>query len=290
MNIAVNGTLCEESEAVVSVYDHGFLYGIGLFETFRTYDGVPFLLKEHLRRLADGCGQLAIGYEPDEAALRALIGRLLAANGLADAYFRLTVSAGVDVLGLPAEPYRQPTEIVYVKSLPSPLPADAGKPLQLLALRRNSPEGDVRLKSLHYMNNILGKRELQRYPWAHGAEGLYLNEAGFVAEGIVSNVFFVSDGVVRTPSVDTGILPGVTRAHVLGLAGRLGYRVEEGHYRFEELAAAEELFLTNSIQEIVPVHALFEPDGTQRAIGRGRVRGGGTGPVTRRLMDAYRTG
>lgn len=283
MIVAVNGKLCDERDAVVSAYDHGFMYGIGLFETFRTYDGEPFLLSAHVRRLARGCEALDIAYAPDQAELRETFRALLAANGLPDAYFRLSVSAGPDALGLPTDSYRSPTVIVYVKPLPPA--AVGGKALQLLALRRNSPEGDVRLKSFHYMNNILGKMELRRYPWAAGAEGLFLDAAGHVAEGIVSNVFFVgADGILRTPDIATGALPGITRAHVLQLAKRLGQRSEEGLYGVSELTAAREAFVTNSIQEIVPVHAVYEPDGTCHPIGDG-----GPGEVTRRLLAAYRT-
>jgi len=282
MKIAVNGKLCDERDAVVSAYDHGFMYGIGLFETLRTYGGEPFLLGAHLRRLAQGCEALDIAYAPDEAALRETFRALLAANGLADAYFRLSVSAGPDALGLPTGRYLTPTVIIYVKPLPTAAPG--GKALQLLTLRRNSPEGDVRLKSFHYMNNILGKIELKRYPWASGAEGLFLDAAGRVAEGIVSNVFFAgADGVLRTPALATGALPGITRGHVLRLADRLGLRAEEGLYGFGELTAAREAFVTNSIQEIVPVRAVYEQDGTCHSFGDG-----GPGELTRRLIAVYR--
>lgn len=290
MYVGWNGTICKDSEAVISIYDHGFLYGIGLFETFRTYGGEPFLLEDHMARLQKGCRELRIAHEPELALapIRRLLRELLEANGLKDGYFRYTVSAGDDVLGLPSGDYAKPNAVIYVK----PLPALAdelytqGKPLQLLRTRRNSPEGEVRLKSLHYMNNILAKRELQQYEAARtsGAEGLMLDGRGYAAEGIVSNVFLVRDGICCTPALDTGILPGITRAFVLNLARRSGMPVEEGHYTWDDVLHAEELFVTNSIQEIVPVTSLLDEQGNHFAVGNGTA-----GAMTSLLLRQYRS-
>lgn len=284
MQIAMNGTVCSAESAVISVYDHGFLYGMGLFETFRTYGGVPFLLMEHLERLAAGCRELAIQYEPDEERIRELIARLLSANGLRDAYFRLSISAGTDLLGLPGDRYDAPAEILYVKALPEPIPEawDKGRGLQLLQTRRNTPEGEFRLKSFHYMNSILGKRELAAYPWAAGAEGLFLDDCGFVSEGTVSNLFFLQDGVLYTPSPETCLLQGVTRNWVIRAAMEAGMEVEEGFYPWEAVLEADEVFLTNSIQELVPVTRLFDPEGGSTIIGDGTA-----GRVTRQLAVLY---
>jgi 4-amino-4-deoxychorismate lyase len=306
MIISMNGTLIEQAEAVVSIYDHGFLYGIGLFETFRTYGGRPFLLERHLQRLAEGCEQLGIRPAPTAAGVREQVARLLAANGLEDAYFRLTVTAGTDALGLPAGEYERPNTILYVKPLPAADEAvyRAGKPLRLLGTRRNTPEGPYRLKSLHYMNNLLAKRELQSVSAAASSpagvlpEGLMLTADGYVAEGIVSNVFFVrgnggfgrsgpdgSDACLCTPALSTGILPGITRAFVLELArDRAGVRVEEGLYTWQDLLAADEVFITNSIQELVPVTTLIDEWGKSCAVGGT----GRPGPLTERLLKLYR--
>lgn len=269
---------------MVSVYDHGFLYGMGLFETFRTYGGHPFLLEWHLERLASGCRELDIGYEPDLEAWKQRIARLLEVNQLADAYFRLTVTAGVDMLGLPAGSYEKPEEVLYAKPLPPMNPAvyHEGKALQLLQLRRSTPEGAVRLKSLHYMNNILAKKEMIRYPWADGAEGLFLDTGGRLCEGIVSNVFFVRFGVLHTPAVETGLLPGVTRRMVMAIAEREGVAVSEGLYDWADLLEADEAFVTNSIQELVPITTLFDETGAAQRVGLGTV-----GPMTQRLLQAY---
>ncbi len=287
MKIDIDGTLCDQEQAVVSVMDHGFLYGIGLFETFRTYGGRPFLLDEHLRRLRQGCAQLGIPFRPELREVELQVRRLLEANRLEDAYLRYTVSAGVGPLGLPvAEAYDRPRCILYIKPLPeyNREAYEKGKPLRLLRLRRSSPEGDRRMKSFQYMNNILAKRELQTYPESSGAEGLMLNERGEITEGIVSNLFFIRDQACCTPSLDTGILPGITRQFVIGLCRALGLKVNEGIFRWEDVCEAEEAFLTNSIQEIVPVHRLIDPEGGAFVFPNGR-----PGDITRRLMRAYRS-
>jgi 4-amino-4-deoxychorismate lyase len=285
MIISMNGSLCEEKEAVVSAYDHGFLYGMGLFETFRTYQGKAFLLEEHLERLVQGCKELAIQLEVKISYWEQQIAQLLAVNQLQDGYFRLSVSAGTDLLGLPANAYLNPTIILYVKALPvmDEKLYEQGKALQLLRLRRNSPEGGWRLKSFHYMNNIMAKRELMEYPWAAGAEGLFLNQSGDVAEGIVSNVFFVKQGKCYTPQLDTGILPGITRQRVIQLAVQMNVSLEQGLYSWEDLAAADEIFLTNSIQELVPVTVLFDLEGKQQQVSKGII-----GQVTKELLGLYR--
>jgi 4-amino-4-deoxychorismate lyase len=283
--IGLNNNVVEAKDAVVSTLDHGFLYGMGLFETFRTYNGVPFLLRRHLERLAAGCRQLGIPFEPDEASLRDWITRVMDKNGLKDAYIRYTVTAGEDILGLPAGDYSRPNHLLYIKELPLQPAAlySEGKGLQLLQLRRNTPEGPVRLKSLHYMNNILAKRELAGYDSAAGGtEGLMLTAEGNIAEGIVSNIFFISNKVLYTPELSTGILPGITREMVLKLASAAGLRVEEGLYRWEQLQAAEEVFLTNSVQEIVPVTTLWNGD-EALAVGTGRC-----GAYTAQLITLYR--
>jgi 4-amino-4-deoxychorismate lyase len=285
MMVSVNGVLIGEDQAVVSVFDHGFMYGMCLFETFRTYEGIPFLLEEHLNRLSLSCAELGIQYTPQPQEIQYTIKQLLSANQLSDGYIRLSVSAGSQPLGFPAGDYEQPNEIIYAKSLPGRdlQVVHEGKPLQLLKLHRNSPEGAVRMKSSHYMNNILGKRELQQYPWAVDAEGLFLNEAGHVAEGLVSNLFFVKRGMLCTPAVDTGILPGITRAFILDLADELDIVYEEGFYSVEWLCHAEDIFMTNSIQEIVPVRCIYDSNGAVIWT-RGTME---MDPIILRLMEHY---
>ncbi|EHS59954.1 aminotransferase class IV [Paenibacillus sp. Aloe-11] len=289
--IGVNGVLTEAAKAVIHVSDHGFLYGMGLFETFRTYKGVPFLLDRHLHRLAEGCRMLGIPFQPDEERLTRQIQGLMVANGLDEAYIRYTVSAGEEVLGLPSGDYTRPNHILFAKPLPSANTQVGGSAppsaLQLLRTPRNTPEGEIRLKSLHYMNNILAKRELQQYAAAvqYKAEGMMLAANGFLAEGMVSNLFFVRHGTLYTPDLSTGILPGITRELILELAEAQGIPYEQGLYRWDELQQADEIFMTNSIQEIRPVHLLLEPDGTMHHVPDSLAQ---SGSITGLLLRDYR--
>jgi 4-amino-4-deoxychorismate lyase len=260
MKIYLNGQICEEEEAKISVFDHGFLYGMGVFETFRTYHGKPFLLFQHLQRLEKSCHEAGIHCTLDATYIEQSITQLLLANHLSDAYFRYSISAGVAPLGLPGNTYEHPTHILYVKALPTQ-PSNAmvaHKDLQKLHHTRNSPESTNRLKSFHYMNNILAKFELQSYPWAQQAEGLMLTEQGYLAEGIVSNLFFVVNRELYTPDLRLGILAGITRACILRLAKEQGMEVHEGKYTWNQLLEADEIFLTNSIQGIVPVFRIYD--------------------------------
>ncbi|WP_433937927.1 aminotransferase class IV [Paenibacillus lautus] len=285
--IGMNGGIVEAADAVIPVMDHGLLYGMGLFETFRTYQGKPFLLERHLNRLTDSCRELGIARKADAERISGWIAELMEANGLQDAYIRYTVTAGEGLLGLPAGDYAKPAEILFAKELPAANAAlyETGRAMRLLSLPRNTPESSVRMKSLHYMNNILAKRELARYPEPSGgpAEGLMLTSAGDVAEGIVSNVFFVMKGRLYTPDVGTGILPGITRAVVLELAADLGIEAEEGRYDWDVFAGADEIFTTGSVQEIVPVTTLIGVEGEALTIGQGVA-----GSITRTLLYAYR--
>ncbi|OMF59229.1 aminotransferase class IV [Paenibacillus sp. FSL R5-0766] len=283
---AINGELVNMAAAVVPVTDHGFLYGLGLFETFRTYRGVPYLLERHLERMASGCKELGIPFTTTAAEVTDWIQRLMDANGLMDAYVRYTVSAGEAPLGLPSGDYSKPNHIVLAKALPEPSPSlyENGKMLQRLSTPRNTPEGAVRFKSLHYMNSILARRELNGYgQHVQGAEGLQLTRDGHIAEGIVSNVFWVREKVIYTPALSTGILPGITRALVLEIASQQGIPCIETLDAWEDLLQADEIFLTGSVAELVPVTTLRDQDGAETIISNGHI-----GPVTAVLLGMYR--
>lgn len=229
---------------------------------------------------------MGIDYASDVRRMQAGVQKLLAACGMEDAYIRWSVSSGDGAVGLPVGPYEVPVEIVYAKPLaPDEPDSRPGKTLRLLRLRRSDPEGGVpRLKSFHYMNNILAKRELTAGGAGPGIEGLFLDGAGRVCEGIVSNVFWLSAGVLYTPSAACGPLPGITRGYVVEMAASLGVPVREGGFGFEDVAGADEIFLTNSIQEIVPVAAL--EDETGKVVSR--YRSGMAGTTTYEWMRLYR--
>ncbi|MEH7084209.1 aminodeoxychorismate lyase [Neobacillus drentensis] len=249
MVIYINGQFLTKEEAVLSPFDHGFLYGMGLFETFRVYDGHPFLLDDHLERLNQGLEVLNINYRFEREETNDILQELLKVNHLNNAYLRLNVSAGIGDIGLQVEPYTKPNILFFPKPLPQAGDLTEKKAV-LLELKRNSPEGSERLKSHHFMNNILAKREIGH---AADTEGIFLNERGDIAEGIVSNIFWVKGNVVYTPSVQTGILNGITRQFVSELAKKHNLSVEEGLYSLEHSLEADEMFVTNSIQEIVPI-------------------------------------
>jgi 4-amino-4-deoxychorismate lyase len=241
----LNGEMISSEQATISIFDHGYLYGVGLFETFRTYNGHPFLLENHLDRLAQGCQQVGMIWEREVECVKEQIAALLQKNQLEDGYFRLNVSAGSQPIGLPSQPYTDLTEALFVKALP---PRAAQKRLSTVKTKRNTPEGPYRLKSHHYLNNILAKQEAPL-----DAEGVFLTAEGKVAEGIVSNLFFIRQGELFTPSLSTGILNGITRECVLHLAKKLDLQVHQGEYDLAFAQEAEEVFVTNSIQEIMPV-------------------------------------
>ncbi|WP_053368700.1 aminodeoxychorismate lyase [Bacillus sp. FJAT-27245] len=247
MYIWQNGMLVKKEEAAISPFDHGFLYGAGLFETFRVYGGHCFLLDDHLERLNAGLELLEIGKKVKRNEAEGAVRSLLGANGYTDAYIRFNVSAGIGEIGLRSEPYDSPEVLIFSKPLPraGSLQEKRGK---ILSISRNTPEGDERLKSHHYLNNLLAWREIRHFP---GVEGIFLTQEGNVAEGIVSNVFWAKHGILYTPSVQTGILNGITRQFVIELAEKSGIEVRQGFYSLDDLLNADEVFFTNSIQEIV---------------------------------------
>lgn len=241
-----NGELRGSSEVTVPVYDHGFLYGMGLFETFRTFDGVPFLFDLHWDRLEKSMDALWIDLPYTKQEILQAIQDVVRQNEAPNVYIRLNVSAGVAPLGLHDGRYARPNVTILVKPLLGRF-EPMEKRLEAIPFPRSRPETTFRLKSHHYMNNILGKRTLVDPE----AEGLFADEAGRVVEGLVSNIFWVEqDGLLWTTPLSTGALAGVTRQWVIET-----FNVFERDVTFEELAQASEIWLTNSVQQIAPVIA-----------------------------------
>lgn len=253
MIVYMDGSWKSLENTSIPVMDHGFLYGVGLFETFRTYQGSPFLFQDHLKRLREGLSSVYIEWEEDDESLQQLIETALEKNGLTDGVLRLNVTAGISNWGLPNVTYTKPSTLLFTRPL-APV-QDEGRRAVFLQIPRNTPEGSVRLKSHHYLNNLLGKRELGKLS---DAEGIFLTREGYVSEGIVSNIFWVKDNTLYTPSISTGILNGVTRQYVIHLASLLGVKVEEGTFTKEELLRSEEVFVTNSTQEMVRISRVDE--------------------------------
>ncbi|WP_153127093.1 aminodeoxychorismate lyase [Peribacillus tepidiphilus] len=250
MFLYLNGTIVKEEEAVISPFDHGFLYGLGVFETFRVYNGHCFLLGDHINRLNLALKEMDIQYSVSMEQVKEIVQALLLKNKTQNARIRLNVSAGKAPLGLQGEAYEEPNVIVFMNPLSKAGSELAEKEAILLKTPRNTPETAFRLKSHHYLNNIAGKKEMKNEP---NAEGLFLTREGYMAEGLVSNIFWIKNEVLYTPDVNTGILNGITRQFVMKLAKNLKIVVVEGFFKPEELYDAEEVFLTNSIQEIVAI-------------------------------------
>lgn len=272
-----DGRLISVSEAKLSPFDYGFLVGFGLFETLRSYNGYIFRLDRHLDRLMKSADVLGIASKLSSIDLKSACYQVLKSNGLTDARIRLTVSAGEGDIVPDPSTCREVTVFIVARRIKPLAEAvyERGYKVKLSGIRRNSQSPISRHKSTSWLENVLARSEAR----AAGADdALFLNERGFVAECSASNIFLVTDGVLCTPSVDSGILPGVTREVVLELAQALGIATVVGRVELRELLAAEEALLTSSIIEVMPLTQL---DG--KLIGDGK-----PGAITRRLMSAYR--
>lgn len=248
----MNGEYISADELRISPFDHGFLYGVGFFETFRTYDGHVFLFQNHMDRLKRALKEYRINMPYTEQEILAVVQKLDEAVGGEDGYFRLNVSAGVHDIGLAPNAYVSPNVILFRKELP-PVEKGVAKDGVWLETPRNEPESAVRHKSHHFLNNVGGRLELSSLKQL---EGLFVTKEGYVAEGITSNVFWIKDQCLYTPSVETGILPGTTRAFVIELAQSNGMTVKEGFYSKKEVELADEVFVTNAVQELVPLQSI----------------------------------
>ena len=277
LKVFINGTLYNKEDAKVSVYDHGFLYGDGVFEGMRSYGSSVFRMKEHLDRLWESAEKIQLEIPMSKEQMADSVNATLAANEIEDGYIRLVVSRGEGTLGL--DPNKCPTpNIIIITDLITLYPDEFYQNgLEIITAKtiRNHPGAlDPRIKSLNYLNNILAKIEGLA---AGCVETLMLNHQGEVAECTGDNIFIVQDGRLLTPPVEAGVLEGITRGAVMELAAEDGVEVVETTMTLEDVYAAEEVFLTGSAAEIVPV---IKVDGNQ--IGNGT-----PGFLTRRIADLY---
>lgn len=272
-----NSDLVLRSQARLSPFDHGFLYGYGLFETMRAYDGRIFRLDRHLARLQQSAETLGIASRLASSELQKACYDILKANRLSEARLRLTISAGEGDMTPNPDTCSGITVFIAVRRLAplAPESYEKGFNTVLSSLRRNSQSPLSRLKSTCYLENVLARQEARI---AGADEALLLNERGFVAEGSTTNIFLVRNERLVTPSLESGSLPGITREAVLELAQSLRIKAVEREVTLGELAEAEEAFLTNSVLEIMPLTRFGDkPVGSAKP-----------GPLTRRLMSAYR--
>jgi len=275
--VYLNGELVPEAEANVSVFDHGVLYGDGVFEGIRVYNGRVFRLQQHLARLYDSARaiMLSVPLTIDELTEATL--ETCRANELTDGYIRLVVTRGRGDLGLDPRKCHEPTIFIIADSIefyPEEY-YDNGLEVITCATRRNSPDAlDPAIKSLNYLNNILAKIETVR---AGVPEGIMLSNDGYVAECTGDNIFLVRDDHVVTPPISVGNLRGITRQVVIELLAEMGIETEEELFRLLDVYNAKEMFLTGTAAEIVPVATV---DG--RPIGDGR-----PGPLTGKLREKF---
>ena len=278
MLIYVNGKLVPREEATISVFDHGFLYGDGVFEGIRVYDGVVFRLKEHMERLYESARSIALEIPLSAEEMIQATVDTVAANQRRDAYVRLVVSRGAGDLGIDPANCREATVVIIVDSIKlyPPEMYEKGVSIITASVRRTPLEcRDTRVKSLNYLNNILAKIQAKQLG---ATEAVMLNTSGFVAECTAENVFIVKGGTVKTPDLTQGALGGITRGAVLGLAREARIPVMETVLALHDLYNADECFLTGTGAEVVPVVSI---DGRQ--IGDGR-----RGPITTRLLGDFR--
>lgn len=283
----VNGRIVAQQDAMISVFDHGFLYGEGVYEVIRTYGGELFLADRHFRRLRASAAMITLDVGPSDDALEGIVRDTMAsyregAGGAPagqEVLARILVTRGIGEMSYDPRKSPHPSLVVIVKPLVPP-PASAyerGVAVALVSVVRNHPASvDPRIKSNNLLNNVLAMQEaLRRGPYF---ESIMRNFRGDLAECSQSNLFLVKDGTVRTPALDAGLLAGITREFVEEVAVESGIPVADGALRDEDLFGADEAFLTSTSKEVVPIVRVDD-----RVIGAGS-----PGPITLRLLDAYR--
>jgi branched-chain amino acid aminotransferase len=278
MVVYLNGEFLPKEEAKISVFDHGLLYGDGVFEGIRSYNGRVFKLDEHLKRLYNSAKAIRLRIPLNIDEMKEALLETLRRNNLHDAYIRLVVTRGEGDLGLDPDKCPEPNVFIITDKIvlyPQKF-YDEGLEIVTAATRRNIPEAiNPRIKSLNYLNNILAKLEGKL---ADAKEALMLNTEGYVVECTGDNIFIVKDNVLITPPIHVGILEGVTRDTVMEIAKEINIQVEEEVFTRYDLYIADECFLTGTAAEIIPV---VKVDG--RAIGDGL-----PGAMTKRLAAKFK--
>ncbi len=276
IRINVNGKPGTAEDCLLSPLDQGFLFGASVYETIRTYDGVPFLFHRHLERLRASAATLAIELELDDEALQDRVHRTLDAAGNPESSIRIVVSTGVGAMDYRSGSASVPTIVIIVRPLPQ-LP-DAvyrdGAAAAIVAGYAPHASATPRIKSSSLLANVMALRAAQK---VNAYEAILVDDTGGVCEGSMSNVFVVNDGSVRTPPLSTGILQGITREIVIDIANEHGVALSEESFSKETLIASDEVFITASSRQVVPITTIDnEPVAT-----------GQVGPLTKRFMNWY---
>lgn len=271
----INGQFVDENEAVISVFDHGFLYGDGIFEAFRAYNGKIFQFDEHMNRLYDSARIIDLEIPLPKAEFKKIVIEAVKKSGYKDCYVRPQVTRGVGALGHDPSTCKKPTVIVYVT--PTPVMKKSRSIRTVVSPYRRPPAFVLppESKTTHYLNNILAKMEAKK----KGADdAILLDVRGFVSEGCAWNIFLVKNGCVSTPSITSSILKGITRDAVIHLLGEVAIQVQERDISLSELFTADEAFGTGTASEITPIIEI-----------NGRTVGDGTpGPVTINVEERFK--
>ena len=276
--IYIDGKFFPEAEAKVSVFDHGLLYGDGIFEGIRFYNGRVFRLEEHLARLWDSARSIALQMPMSMAEMTEALLETIRRNDLHDGYIRLLVTRGVGNLGLNPVQCKRPSVIIIAATItlyPKEF-HEKGLTVVTCATRRTSPAAlNPAVKSLNYLNNVMARIEANL---ANADEALMLNDAGYVAECTADNIFIIKQGRVFTPPITAGALRGITRSVVFEIAAEMGIKVAETEITRHDVFIADECFLTGTAAEVIPV---VKVDG--RSIGNGK-----PGPISARIISRFR--
>jgi branched-chain amino acid aminotransferase len=283
--VNVNGQISDGEHAAISVFDHGFLYGEGVYETLRTYNGEPFLFDRHMNRLRASASMIMLDVPfPDDEFLSRSAETMKAADlgrrgdRAAEAYIRILLTRGIGELTYDLAATPNPSVVIIVKPLPVPAARDfeQGVKVCLVDIIRNHPQSvNPKIKSNNLLNNALCMQQANR---RGGVEGVFRNYRGELSECSQSNLFIVKNGVARTPALDAGLLPGITRAFVFELGHAVGVTVEEAVLQDDDLFDADEAFFTSTTKELMPIVQVDE-----RTIGSGV-----PGRITRKLLAEFR--
>jgi branched-chain amino acid aminotransferase len=277
LQVYIDGEYYPKSQAKVSVYDHGLLYGDGVFEGIRAYNGIVFKLNEHIDRLYRSAHALRLTIPLTKEEMTKIVLETLRKNNLRDAYIRLIVTRGIGDLGLDPRKCPKPTVIIITDtiSIMSSEAKEKGITTMIAWVRRNSVDSTTHeIKSLNYLNSVIAKMEAT----ANGVdEAICLDKNGFISEGVGENLFIVKDGKLITPPSSTGALAGITAKFTINLAKSLGYEVAETNLTPFQLFTADEAFFTGTAAEVVPI----------REVNKRQIGSGSPGPITKKLMAAF---